>query len=824
MNKNYKRMVIICVIFLFIPFIGNSVSQASSIELPFKQELKIPVDTTKARYQPIDMHIFFKHPCWAKNETLHSVRVYYDDGTGLTEIESQIYELEFFDDSHIKACNLVFLIPGEANGKEKYYVLYDDSETPPPNYPDHLIVEDTHYFYEPISGQKMDFDYYKIIEDGYIIYGICQKGVLLGEGVSHTIIKLKPNSTEFETKNADQFASFAMSYAIDGPKQYSGSPRAEVVHKSILVDGNLMIRVRIESTSPEGVIKTSAVYSYYYCPTSMKRIAVHVNHRVLETVEVRGDRERDGTYASLSTFKSRSATIENMNVGNILPSLHVYGEDDTIKEYSIPVNPESHKPEWILSTSDDVDLGSKAWLCIDDPSTGKAHALIFQSNRGLLNGEKDGIQVKSSVRQVVKLPGLEADGGSLFATRNTYEKGGEHDLILPKGMNVTFNAEFVTTEKGDYEVIDRESEIFQKLICYRPITIDNESAEKEKKRYTLTTYVHFAPSFPLGSTLSAVLGKNFSYLYAEVYKEESLTSSGSVGRLPLSENMEFNLKNTSLLQKVKIITDLFDWKNTSLFKKIRFPNLEEGKYLVRVYRENPLFGRERQYIGFGIIDVRENTSLHIFCRSEGKLQTSITNQNGKGIKQVKILLLREETVVAETTTDDNGSAILKAPSLPFRPYKLQVIYQGFLVKEKDLRLGLLRHFLPLKEKFILLLYQLKLQVKDSWGLTPDIDVHPILTSNEMIEPISIKAERKNNGEYIFSNLYPADYTLKISYKSFLIEKRISIDKDDTLKLTFPAEFTVDFDILNVYGMQLNNGKLILIRGGRQIEAEIERSG
>ncbi|RLF27200.1 MAG: hypothetical protein DRN01_03065, partial [Thermoplasmata archaeon] len=310
---------------------------------------------------------------------------------------------------------------------------YDSSETPPANYPDHVSVEDTHYFYEPISGQKMDFDYYKITQDGYVIYGVCQKGVLLGEGVSHTIIKLKPNSTEFESKNADQFASFAMSYAVDGPLQYTGTPRAETVSKNILVDGNLMVRVRIESVSPENDMKTNGVYTYYYSPSpSVKRIVAHVNHEILKDIKVKGDEERDGTYAGLSTFKSRSATIDDMNVGNILPYLHIYGEDDSIKEYTIPTNPESHQPEWILSTADDIDLGSKAWLCIDDPSTGKTHALVFQSNTGLLEGEEDGIQVKASVKQVVKLPGLEADTGTSMQPRTPMKKMGNMILLSQK--------------------------------------------------------------------------------------------------------------------------------------------------------------------------------------------------------------------------------------------------------------------------------------------------------------------------------------------------------------------------------------------------------
>ena len=131
-------------------------------KLAFKQQLSIPIDTSLeiSKYQPIDIRVEFFNPCWAQDENLHSVRVGFDDGSGLTEIDSQIYDLEYSDDTHIKSCSLVFIIAGEVNGKEKYYVLYDSSETDASDYEDHITLEDSHYFYEPIPGQKINFDYY----------------------------------------------------------------------------------------------------------------------------------------------------------------------------------------------------------------------------------------------------------------------------------------------------------------------------------------------------------------------------------------------------------------------------------------------------------------------------------------------------------------------------------------------------------------------------------------------------------------------------------------------------------------------------------------
>jgi len=223
----------------------------------------IPIDTSlnEAKYQPIDIRIEFENPCWALNETEHSIRIAYDDGLDLIEIESQIYDLYESDENHITSCSIVFLIPIEVNGHEKYFVLYSDVETSSPDYKNHVSILDTHYFYEPISGQIIDFDYYQIIEGDYIIYGICQEGELLGNGMSNAVVKLKPNSTEFETVNAEQIASFSMSYSINpaGSMSYSINPAGEYtgshwaidVKKSVMVNGNLMVRLRIEGVAPE---------------------------------------------------------------------------------------------------------------------------------------------------------------------------------------------------------------------------------------------------------------------------------------------------------------------------------------------------------------------------------------------------------------------------------------------------------------------------------------------------------------------------------------------------------------------------------------------
>ena len=58
------------------------------------------------------------------------------------------------------------------------------------------------------------------------------------------------------------------------------------------------------------------------------------------------------------------------------------------------------------------------------------------------------------------------------------------------------------------------------------------------------------------------------------------------------------IENVQILQKIILALGIFDWKNLSLFKKIRFENLEPGKYLVKIYKENPRFGKEKKYIDY----------------------------------------------------------------------------------------------------------------------------------------------------------------------------------------------------------------------------------
>jgi hypothetical protein len=821
----------ITVVLLLFSSVGCFVQSAGSYTkttidtLPYKQKITIPIDTSleTAKFQPIDMQIEFSNACWGTNETIHSIRVGVDDGTGIQEIESQVYDVEHSDDTHIKTCGLVFLIPEGANGEEKYYVLYDSAETSPANYPKHVTVEDTHYFYEPIPGQKIDFDYYGIRQDGFVIYTVVQKGQLLGNPIAFAVIKFKPNSTTVETYNLDQVGNFDFRYGVNSVPEYVGSSWATDIMKTVLVDGNLMIRLRVGGISPRGDIQSDNIYTYYYSPTIAKRILVDAHHEILKTISIDDPTTLDGVYGGITSIKSRSASIEKMNVGEILPSVYIYDEDNTIKEFSVPQNPESIERELVLSTQDDMDLGTKGWVCVGDSGSGKVHGIIFQSNTGIVDGPDDGVQIKVYAIQNIKLPGLEADTGNLQLTRNAYENG-NHQTVLDQGKIYQYKVEFLTVETGGYSRIDNESVFYQNLIKQVPVFRGNATeGETKKERYNLTVYVHFARSVPLGALLSAALGKNVSYIYAELYQQDSFRSSGSVGRLSLG-SIELNMTGKNLREKLQTIFGIFDWKNLSLFKKIRFPDLDQGEYLVKIFRENPSFSEQRQYIGFGIVNLSKNTEIRISCRPQGVIAITLTDQEKKGVENARCVLQVGNTVIAETVSDLDGNANLSAPCYSFKPYQLKVYYQGFLIGEEQVTLTVLRRFIDLKKSFSLERYSLVLGVIDTWGFPPAVDVNPTLASEEMVVAATIRGVTLEEGQYRFDNLLPASYRLSMSYKAFRLEENFTLEKATTLDVTFPAEFSLDFSVFSSYANKLSGGDISLQRNGKTVSTSIQQNG
>ncbi len=790
-----KRVVALLIMALFITssfvLITSPADEISfwNENWSFREEIIIPIDTKddSAKYQPIDINVNFNKSCWAINEVEHSVRLIFQNDEKFLELELQIYDLNYTDKEHIDSCNLVFLIPNEANGNEKYYVYYDDEKKPSPNYQKRVNVEESYYRYEPIQGLSFESSFYKITEEEDIIYGINKEGKIMGDQASQQATKLKKGAKDIKPSNIENTASFNLVYWVfkDGKWHEISNSADKLISSQIFVNGNLMVKVGITTQSNDGFFQTTTIYKYYYCPTENKRLYTHVKEEIIKYPIPTGS-EIDVTYVTIYCGGIKSSILKELNFGDIPPYFHFYSDDERVLTQKFDQYPDYANWQLLIKKQDDYDLGSSPWVSVDYGENGRAHGIIFESNKVLKSGtdEVDGIEIQLCESKNIQYPGLDGRVADLYLMRNDYEKNEPLDTLLPKNYVIEFNAEYYTTEDGGYPAVEKEAGIYQKLISYQPKNQNNVTGGniQEKERHSLITYVHLAPSVPLGSLLSAALGENFSYIYAELYKDDYFRSSGSINRISLG-NIEPDLKDKKLFEKLKTILGFFDWKNASFFKKIKFPDLEPGTYIVKIYKENPMFANERQYIGFGIIDLKKDDSLRIFCRPQGTIALNVLNQENKAVENAKILLKIGNTTIADTSSDKNGSAFLKAPCYGNKPYTLKIIYKGFLVdEENDIRLGQTRRFIPLKKTIEFDVHDLKISFKDSDENAPSFDLNLGLTSDEMYEPIVISPDNIANGTYSFKAIYKGNYDLKIKYNLFDILEKIRIPNINSLTI------------------------------------------
>ena len=764
MHKKLVGMLIFLIILesLLVPT-GLSSDETSwwNENWSFRQEIIIPINTSyeEAKFQPIDIYLEFNNSCWAKNENEQSVRVIFQDGNSFIELESQIYELNYSDNEHISSCNLVFLIPDLANGYEKYYVYYDDGKKSSPDYENHVDIEESYYQYEPVQGFKFESFFYKIIQDGYIVYAVNKKGTYLSDSASQQITKLKKNTKEVKPSNGEQIVSMSFVYwwLKNGKWFYISSVR-ELVSNQIFVDGNLMVKFGIVSKSSDNLLKTTGYYKYYYCPSENKRIHTHMKHEITGYPLPLGT-DIDLAFIIFPFARFKSNSIKELNFGEIPPYLHFYSEEDRIITYEFDQYPETSEFQEMIGKKDDYDIGNHSWLSADYGETGVAHSVIFESNNIVKSGadEIDGMELQLAEAKSVQLPGLEGSFAYLYVMRNAYEKEGILDIELPPGYVAEFNAEFFSTETGGYKAVEKEAEIYQKLVGYQPEhENDIVDDDKEIKEYKFTTYVNL-PLRLLSKLwgVKAIFKK--THIVTEIYDEKNnLIAYGRISRISFTE-------------KIKI-----DWKNISLFRKIIFPSLPSGKYIVKIWLENTLFGDNRKFIGYKIIDLQEDKKIHIFCKPEGKIRAFIFDQNNKGIEKTQITLFKENFELVSNLSDSNGRVLIEAPCGLNEKYILNVTYDGFLISSENIRLGRIRRVLPIIKKFNFPVYDFKIDFKDSKKEKPVFNVDFSLTSNEMQNPIFLYPDDYSNAVFNFKSLYPANYTLLIKYNQFDIKELIQI--------------------------------------------------
>lgn len=754
-------------------------ARAQNGELPFRQEITLPELTSEMQGQPVDIRVRFKQPCWAADPRNHSVRVYYDDGTGsgAVELPCQIYDLERGSAAHITACKLVFLLQGPGD----YTLAYSSSETAAPGYTDHVSVGEGSYFYEPVPGYSIDLDYYSIHDDE-LVYGVGQRGDFFGIDMAQKVIKQLPDRRSFEVQNWGQLASYAFFW-------YEGRDRGtdeQLVSKEIVVDGPLMSRVGIRSSSRDGKVETTAYYTYYHSPGSEKRLLTSVHHEVQEQCRVDGLTNEDGVYAYLLTVRARSSSIDRLNLGDIPPYLHVNTEDHVVHEYRLDQNPESTDYKWLLDTRDDIDMDSPAWVSIDDGDSGTAYALLFNTTSPAAS--LPGMQVRAVGRQEVSVPGLEVDGGGISCGRNAYERDGSHNLTIPAGFTATFTSAFYATQQDGITAVQGEVTAFERLKGCRLCSgtgITGQAGE----RHRLSVTAHLAPSLPLAPALSLITGRQLPATTVELWRNDTMISSSVASRIPLDAGAPLGL----------------DLGNVSLFKTAVFPRVPAGRYTIRV--KGGLDGQ--RYIGMQPVTVTGDTETRVLCRLEGSLTVAMHDHNNEGIEGIDIRLLSQDATVASNVTGSDGTATLKAP-MP-ATYTLQARHRGFILHEQQIRLPHLGSIALTAG-----LHSLDVTIHDALGMPPGVQLQPVLTSSEMTTRQLLQGERRGDGHFYFERLPTATYTLRVRYKSFTLEQDVEIP-GSAVDVTFPATYRLEVTCRNARGIP-QDCSIAVTRNGQSIEA------
>ena len=792
----------VMLILIFSSGLPMSVSSSNN-SIPFwnkdwayRQEIQLPIATNDslAKYQPIDIRMIFNNPCWTKNENVTSVRVCCWNGEKWFELESQIYDLSFIDSNHLQECSLIFLVPEIANGDEKYFVYYDDNEKLSPNYLDHVSIEDSTYSFSPISSISIEANYFGIKEDGFYIYGVGQEGNLLNRAFSQIVVKQKKDMEKIDVLDSDQIVSLAFSYYCGDKEADESSSDQIFISKEILIDGNLMIEFGIKSESKRRDIRTTILYRYYYTPLDEKRLSIRVKHEMLESVIVKGKENIDGRFGMMASFKSRSPTIDKLNVGDIYPYLHFFGENDKVNEYRMNLEPESKKREWIVSYKDDADLGKEGWIAYGNGQEGKVNSIIFSSDKDVIKSgvdERDGIQIKIAEKEYFDFLSAEVDYASINFGRNSFEKGYSHDLRIPEDLIVMFDAELFSSDEGGYEVVRKEAKIYQQLVKHRYFSEDS-TFEKQQRKHELTVFTYLGGTRFSYPRLSNITGNFFPVIWIELWQDGKQILSGEANK-PL----------------------FFRYRSYKIF-----PEVIEGDYLIKVFWK--LGDSNKFFTGAKTVTINKYTRVHIFCSWERPIHATFIDQYGNGIEGVRAVLLNNKgDIFDENTTDKTGSVVLKAPFSFGDPYLLKAFYKDLIVHEDRVRNSVVK----LRLKLDLELYDFTVKVEDKFNLPPGVEITPTLSKTydeEVVQLIPTEIER---GLYLFEKIPSGDYKIQVSYANFIDERNFNIPNNgDFVVIRFSAAFDLIIDLFDLQANPLLNSDINLkvYRDGNKIIESDER--
>jgi hypothetical protein len=151
-------------------------------------------------------------------------------------------------------------------------------------------------------------------------------------------------------------------------------------------------------------------------------------------------------------------------------------------------------------------------------------------------------------------------------------------------------------------------------------------------------------------------------------------------------------------------------------------------------------------------------------------------------------------------------------------YILKINYEIFEIKEKIK--------IPDLSQFDIKLNDLRLLIKDNWNLSPEAPIYVSLTSEDFEKTVVLNPIKLSSEEYLFSNIYPGNYTIKVSYKSYEREESISIPygNNGEKEIVFSALFNLKTKVLNSRGEPLEGVKVIFTRGEKDIEGKSNKNG
>ncbi|MBN2600277.1 MAG: hypothetical protein JXA75_07030, partial [Candidatus Thermoplasmatota archaeon] len=524
-----------------------------------------------------------------------------------------------------------------------------------------------------------------------------------------------------------------------------------------------------------------------------KRLNVHIKHEMLNDATVQGIDNVDGRFGSLISLKSRSATVDLLNFGQIYPYLSFYSENGNIKEYQMNQNPATKEREWIISYKDDATLGTEAWLCYGEGEIGKANAVIFATSEGIVTSgtdERDGIQLKVAEKEYFNFLGTEVDYVSINFGRHSYTAGYSHDVTIPSDLIVSFDAEVFASDTRGYTAVQKESQLYQTLAKSRRQSGDIPF-EREQKRYNITIISRFGGTHFSYPRVANITGQPLPVMWIELYHDGKLIDAGIANR-----------------------TFFFRARKT-------FTNILEGDYLIKVFWKRGNISKV--FTGATVLRLERNTKVTVFCTWERTITFTFLDQQGKGIPGIHGWLTNKEGIrFDDNTTQENGELRVRAPYNLKDPYTLHAQYKDFIIYDEILK----RSIRKINEIVTLDLYSFDVFVTDMDNLPPGVEITPILTTLKENKTIQLTPSQIGRGHYVFEGIPAGEYILLLTYGDVRDELRVTVpDTDGIVEMRFTAVYELIIDLYNAKGNALNDDDIEfnILRDGQNVLTSNQRT-